>query len=147
MIFFFCYFCPVVLLLATGCSPNFDHFWPFVPQFRPGYFQVDEESMTSIALDLRVLGSHDQQGHLAYVLGDLAKARIAHIALRDPVTSIVQQRTNLGLCVTSPSPTPNIRYTFWTCWMFPSFNRKIWKHLFVDKNYTSIYIYIYIYSF
>ena len=36
--------------------------------------------------------------------GDLAKASIIHIAPSEPKTSIDQQRMNIGLCATSPTP-------------------------------------------
>ena len=48
---------------------------------------------------LRVLWIYDQQGHLAYVPGDFAKASLVHIASDNPMTCIDQEHTRL--CVKS----------------------------------------------
>ena len=45
--------------------------------------------MTSIAQDFLAKWSYDQQGHLAYMPGDLAKGSLVHIDLCDPMTSIL----------------------------------------------------------
>ena len=46
---------------------------------------------------------YDQQGYQAYMSGDFVKAGIVHIAPSDPMISIVQLGTSLGMCPTSPS--------------------------------------------
>ena len=46
----------------------------------------------------------DQQGHLAYMPGNLAKANIVYIAPNDPMTCIVQLETSFSLFLISPSP-------------------------------------------
>ena len=71
---------------------------PNCSQFQLGLIWVEEGFMKNITLD--------QQGYLAYVPRNLAKASIVHIAPCDLMTSIVQQCTSLGLCATSPSSIP-----------------------------------------
>ena len=68
------------------------------------HLQVGKGLMKTIALDLQVWWNYDQQVHLSYVLGDLAKASIVPIVSSDPMSSIVLQSTSFSLRLSSPSP-------------------------------------------